>query len=67
VPESYKPLARLGEAMSGRPLLTGNAVRVLHNGDEAYPAMLAAIEEARHSIAMMSYIFAEDAAGKPVH
>jgi cardiolipin synthase A/B len=65
VPESYKPLARLGEAMSGRPLLTGNAVRVLHNGDEAYPAMLAAIEEARHSIAMMSYIFAEDAAGRP--
>lgn len=65
VPEQFKPLARLGEAMSGRPLLTGNAVQVLHNGDEAYPAMLAAIEEARSSIAMMSYIFAEDAAGRP--
>lgn len=65
VPEALKPLARLGEAMSGRPLLTGNAVQVLRNGDEAYPAMLAAIEEARSSIAMMSYIFADDAAGRP--
>jgi cardiolipin synthase A/B len=59
-----KPLARLGETMSGRPLLTGNAVRVLHNGDEAYPEMLAAIDGARHSIALASYIFGDDAAGK---
>lgn len=65
VPEAYKPLARLGEAMSGRPLLTGNTVRVLHNGDEAYPAMLAAIDGARSSVALCSYIFADDAAGRP--
>lgn len=65
VPEAYKPLARLGESMSGRPLLTGNAVQVLHNGDEAYPAMLAAIDAARSSVALCTYIFGDDAAGRP--
>lgn len=65
VQEPFKPLARLGQSMSGRPLLTGNTVKVLHNGDEAYPAMLAAIGEARSSIALCSYIFGDDAAGKP--
>lgn len=61
---ALKPLARLGETMSGRPLLTGNGVRVLHNGDEAYPEMLAAIDGARHSVALSTYIFGDDAAGK---
>lgn len=59
-----KPLARLGEQMSQRPLLTGNAVQPLHSGDEAYPAMLAAIREARHTVALSSYIFGYDSAGK---
>lgn len=40
-----------------RPLVDGNAAYVLQNGDEAYPAMLAAIEEAKHSILLESYIF----------
>ncbi len=65
VPDAFKPMARLGETMSGRPLLTGNKIQPLHNGDEAYPAMLEAIESARSSIALSSYIFGEDAAGRP--
>lgn len=65
VPTDFEPLARLGETMSGRPLLTGNRIMPLHNGDEAYPAMLAAIEGAQASIALSSYIFADDAAGRP--
>lgn len=64
VTDAFKPLARLGETMSGRPLLTGNSVRVLRNGDEAYPEMIAAIDAARQSIALASYIFGYDAAGK---
>ncbi len=59
------PLARVGELLSGRPLLRGNKVRVLENGDEAYPAMLEAIGGARRTIALSSYIFGDDAAGKP--
>jgi cardiolipin synthase len=65
VSEPLKPLARLGEILSGRPLLTGNRVTALQNGDEAYPAMLATIDGARRSVALATYIFADDRAGKP--
>lgn len=66
VPSVFEPMARLGETMSGRPLLTGNRITPLHNGDEVYPAMLAAIDTARSSIALSSYIFGDDAAGRPI-
>lgn len=65
VPPSLKALARLGEAVSGRPLLTGNSLHALHNGDEAYPEMIAAIDAARHTVALATYIFGDDNAGKP--
>lgn len=64
VPEDLVPLARLGEKLSGRPLLRGNAVAVLRNGDEAYPAMLQAIMGARRTVGLSSYIFGDDAAGQ---
>lgn len=62
---ALKPLAQLGEVMSMRPLVTGNRVQLLHNGDGGYPAMLEAIDGARRSIALATYIFADDKAGKP--
>ena len=37
---------------------------MLEGGDAAYPAMLAAIGDAKHCIAMASYIFRDDAAGR---
>lgn len=57
------PLARVGEQLSGRPLLRGNKFRILQNGDEAYPAMLEAIGAARRTVALASYIFGDDRAG----
>jgi len=45
------------------PLLRGNTVTPLQNGDEAYPEMLAAIETACSSITFSSYIFAHDKTG----
>ena len=57
-------VARLGERLSGRPLVGGNSMEALINGDEAYPAMLAAIDAATKSVACCSYIFADDRAGK---
>ena len=47
-----------------RPTQAGNAVKLLRNGDDAYPAMLAAIGAAKSSIALSSYIFEDDAAGR---
>jgi cardiolipin synthase len=60
------PVARVGRALSGRPLLAGNAVHMLVNGEEAFPAMLEAIDGARRSVALLSYIFENDAeVGEP--
>lgn len=39
------------------PLLDGNAIDVLLNGDEIFPAMLEAIREAQHSIHLLTYIY----------
>ena len=58
-----EPLARLVDRVAGRPLSPGNAIEPLCNGDEAYPAMLDAIDRAQKSIAFCTYIFDNDAAG----
>jgi cardiolipin synthase len=50
-------LARAIGTIDERPLVDGNGAFVLQNGDEAYPAMLTAIEEAEVSILLESYIF----------
>lgn len=55
---------RLTRRITGQALLAGNAVTPLVNGDEAYPAMLAAIEGARRSVTLLTYIFNDDAAGR---
>lgn len=50
-------LARIGERLSSVPLCCGNAVEPLHDGDQAYPAMLQAIREARSHVFLATYIF----------
>jgi cardiolipin synthase len=55
---------RLLDALTANPLVARNSVRVLQNGDEAYPAMLQAINRAERSVALASYIFKSDAAGR---
>ncbi|MBV8653925.1 MAG: PLDc N-terminal domain-containing protein [Alphaproteobacteria bacterium] len=59
------PLERAGLRITGRRCEHGNAIALLRNGDEAYPCMLAAIEAARASIGLSSYIFRADEAGAP--
>ncbi|MBV8062789.1 MAG: PLDc N-terminal domain-containing protein [Nevskia sp.] len=63
-PVEVRELVRLGWAMSGRRLLGGNQIEALHNGDQAYPAMLEAIAAARNSVHLSSYIYRGDAAGR---
>jgi len=50
-------LVPLGDRVTERPLLAGNRVDALVDGDQAYPEMLAAIEGATASVTLMSYIF----------
>jgi cardiolipin synthase len=64
--ESYEPIERLKAAVgkiTGARVCAGRVVAILNCGDEAYPRMLAAIEDAKHSVALSSYIFRADAAG----
>lgn len=66
LPEEHQHLTALARATATvltRPLLPGNSVTLLTNGDEAYPAMLEAIAQARHSITLSTYIFDRDEAG----
>jgi cardiolipin synthase len=48
---------RTMDRLMGPQFLPGNRVTALINGDEAFPAMLAAIRSARQSIDLESYIF----------
>lgn len=57
------PLAAVVGQVVQLPLLPGNRVTPLLNGDEAYPAMLAAIANAKMTITLSTYIFDRDATG----
>lgn len=56
-------LSRVVSRVVVRPLVGGNHIEPLRNGDEAYPAMLAAIGEARQSLSLETYIFDRDPVG----
>lgn len=51
---------------SGAPLVKGNAVRVLKNGSENYPAWIAAIRAARRTIYFENYIIQDDDIGREI-
>jgi cardiolipin synthase A/B len=66
LPPSAKRLGSLEnliKQLTGRPLLQGNRIKQLVGGEQAYPQMIAAIDEAQQSIALSTYIFDNDAAG----
>jgi cardiolipin synthase A/B len=48
----------------GPPIVDGNRVEVLLNGDRIFPAMLAAIRSAEHSITFETYIYWSETIGK---
>jgi len=56
-------LARVVGGVVQRPLLPGNRIDPLLNGDEAFPAMLEAIRQARHTLSFVTYIFDRDEVG----
>jgi cardiolipin synthase len=64
LPEALRPLAHTASGLTGLPLLSGNRLEPLHNGEQAYPQMLEAIEGARDSIALATYIFDTDTVGR---
>ena len=64
VPPELTQLERVGRSLTGTPLSAGNRVELLHNGEVAFPAMLAAIEAAREEIVLATYIFDTNDTGR---
>ena len=62
--DASRALITMANAVSRRPLVCGNAVKILYNGEQAYPAMLEAIRSATASVFLSSYIFMADRTGK---
>ncbi len=59
----FAPLMRATYALTGLPLLAGNEVMVLRNGENAFPAMLDAIDRAIKSVDLSTYIFENNSSG----
>jgi cardiolipin synthase len=57
-------LAHFGLKVLPERFKAGNAIKILENGDNAYPAMIAAIDGATRSLALSTYIFNNDEAGQ---
>ena len=51
------------QAITGRPLVADNQLRLLIDGPETYDAMLNAIAEAQHHVHLETFIFADDRIG----
>jgi len=62
--ENLKHLARVVSRVVTLPLTAGNKIEPLINGDAAFPAMIAAIESAKKSVTLCTYIFDNDASGE---
>jgi cardiolipin synthase len=64
-PASARILAEQAfDRAAGAPLVAGNAVRLLRDAAENYPAWFEAIRSARHKVHIEAYIVANDATGR---
>ncbi|MFW6011603.1 MAG: phospholipase D-like domain-containing protein [Desulfosalsimonas sp.] len=57
-------IARISDKVTRLPLVGGNRIEKLHNGEKAYPAMLETINNAQERVFLCSYIFDTDNTGE---
>ncbi len=62
--ENFASFLNLSDHVTRRPLLPGNRVTPLYNGEQAYPDMLDSISLAKESIYLSTYIFESNKTGK---
>lgn len=55
--EDRTRLRRMLECLVGIHFTEGNAIEVLHNGDEIFPAMLESIRGAQRSVDLMTFVY----------
>jgi cardiolipin synthase len=63
IPPGLGPLKAASDSLANFPLSGGNRISLLKNGDQAYPAMLAAIAGSRRTLCLSSFIFDQDSTG----
>ena len=64
LPLEFSELARISGAVSTFDLASGNHIEILHNGEQAYPAMLHEIKSAESHIFLSTYIFETNRTGR---
>jgi len=64
VPAGLNEIQKVSMAVTRLPVVGGNRIQMLHNGEEAYPPMLEAIEGARSYLFLATYIFETNRAGR---
>jgi len=61
---AWQCFVNVSDRVTSRPLTSGNRVEMLQNGEQAYPAMLAAINAAVDRILLITYLFEMDTVGQ---
>lgn len=64
VPGALRAVARVSDTVTGVPLVGGNRLDMLQDGEQAYPAMIEAIENSRHRVLLITYIFETNQSGR---
>jgi cardiolipin synthase len=62
-PEPTDRVRRHLEGIIGVPATEGNAIDVLCNGDEIFPAMMDAVDQAQHTIDFLTFVYWEGSVG----
>ncbi len=62
--ETFTRIARMSDHLSRLPMVGGNRIEIMLEGEAAYPAMLEAIGNAKESVFLSSYIFDTDEIGR---
>lgn len=57
-------ILRISRAVTRRPLVGGNTIKLLKNGEQAYPAMMEAINNSQYSLFLSTYIFETNKTGR---
>lgn len=61
--DRFGQMKLLGDKVTRHPLSSGNRIAMLSTGEETFDAMCQAIEAARHSVILETYIFDRDPVG----
>ena len=64
LPVEVRQLLRVGRVVTNARLCSENTVRTLYDGEQAYPLMLRAIEQARERVWLCTYIFETNPVGE---